>query len=58
MKERLKAIGWGFGGALAALVIWLAAATVYQDHVLLQQVVSALNQAATRQAQAQAAPAK
>lgn len=60
MKSRLLAIAWGFIGMIVALAIWFLAATAYNDHLLLQQVVNALNSAA-RQAQqtqqAQPAPA-
>jgi hypothetical protein len=56
MRTKLAAVAWGFGGALAALVVWWLAATAYTDHVLLREVVTALNAAATRQAQSQPAP--
>jgi len=56
MKDRLKTIAWGFGGALVAIILWVLASTAYTDHVLLRQIVALINQ---QQAQQQkAAPAE
>lgn len=46
MQKHLLSLGFGLAGMLLALLIWHA----YSDHVLLHQVVDAINASAARAA--------